>query len=236
MNSVVPAHPVKTMSSREISEIVESRHDNVKTTMERLKEKGLIQLTATKEVNHKGQTVKAYLVNERDSYVVVAQLSPEFTARLVDRWKYLEENKSASPQLTELEEKSRNAKALLDMAKAFGFEGNQALLSADRASRNLQGFSPLEAMGSTQLINQENKAHFTVTEIGKMLSEPMSAVKLNKYLDVIGMQENVSGKWIPTDNADGHFVMLDTGKKRSDGTPVTQVKWYRSIVEIIENQ
>lgn len=35
--------------------------------------------------------MKAYLVGKRDSYVVVAQLSPEFTARLVDRWQELEE-------------------------------------------------------------------------------------------------------------------------------------------------
>lgn len=31
-----------------------------------------------------------YLINKRDSYVIVAQLSPEFTARLVDRWQELE--------------------------------------------------------------------------------------------------------------------------------------------------
>jgi phage regulator Rha-like protein len=30
------------------------------------------------------------MVNKRDSYVVVAQLCPEFTARLVDRWQELE--------------------------------------------------------------------------------------------------------------------------------------------------
>lgn len=30
-------------------------------------------------------------VSERDSYVIVAQLSPEFTGKLVDRWQELEE-------------------------------------------------------------------------------------------------------------------------------------------------
>ena len=34
--------------------------------------------------------VKAYLLGKRDSYVVVAQLSPEFTGALVDRWQQLE--------------------------------------------------------------------------------------------------------------------------------------------------
>ncbi len=78
------------MSSREIAELLQSRHDSVKRSMERLSSKGLIQLTPMEEVNHLGQTIEAYHVNKRDSYVVVAQLSPEFTAVLVDRWQELE--------------------------------------------------------------------------------------------------------------------------------------------------
>lgn len=89
--AVQPVEPL-TMDSLEISELVESRHDNVKTTMERLGAKGVIQLPASQEVkNHLGQTVKVYSVGKRDSHVVVAQLCPEFTARLVDRWQELEQ-------------------------------------------------------------------------------------------------------------------------------------------------
>ena len=79
------------MSSLEISELVESRHDKVKQSIERLAARGVIQLPPVGEVkNHLGQTVSVYLVCKRDSYIVVAQLSPEFTARLVDRWQALE--------------------------------------------------------------------------------------------------------------------------------------------------
>lgn len=82
---------VLTMSSREIADLVESRHDSVKRTIERLQDKGLIQLTPMVEVkNHLGQAVAEYQLIKRDTYVVVAQLSPEFTARLVDRWQELE--------------------------------------------------------------------------------------------------------------------------------------------------
>lgn len=82
---------VLTMSSRDIADLVESRHDSVKRTIERLQDKGLIQLTPMVEVkNHLGQVVTEYQLIKRDSYVVVAQLSPEFTARLVDRWQELE--------------------------------------------------------------------------------------------------------------------------------------------------
>ncbi|WP_237426753.1 phage antirepressor KilAC domain-containing protein [Delftia sp. CH05] len=79
------------MSSEEIAALVESRHDNVKTSIERLGARGVIQLPALQEVrNHLGQAVSVYQLCKRDSYVVVAQLSPEFTARLVDRWQELE--------------------------------------------------------------------------------------------------------------------------------------------------
>ncbi|EOD9048659.1 DNA-binding protein, partial [Klebsiella quasipneumoniae] len=39
---------------------------------------------------------------KRDSIIVVAQLSPEFTARLVDRWKELEEERSRPKSQAEL--------------------------------------------------------------------------------------------------------------------------------------
>ncbi|MBY7931799.1 Rha family transcriptional regulator [Vibrio fluvialis] len=82
-----------TMSSREIAEVVNSRHDNVKTTIERLSEKGLVTFTATQEKGF-GRPSMVYHVNEEHSYVVVARLSPEFTAAIVKRWKELEKNQS----------------------------------------------------------------------------------------------------------------------------------------------
>ena len=91
---------VLTMSSRDIADLVESRHDSVKRTIERLQDKGLIQLTPMVEVkNHLGQVVTEYQLIKRDTYVVVAQLSPEFTARLVDRWQELENQQNPTALL-----------------------------------------------------------------------------------------------------------------------------------------
>lgn len=98
MSNVVDLVPVGkcelTMSSLEIAELLESRHNNVKRTMERLENKGLVQLAPLEQVNHRGQSVEIYHVNKRDSFVVAAQLSPEFTARLVDRWLELEKKEA----------------------------------------------------------------------------------------------------------------------------------------------
>lgn len=91
---------VRTMSSIEIADLVGSRHDNVRKTIERLADRGTIQLPAMQEVkNHLGQGVATYMVCKRDSFVVVAQLSPEFTAALVDSWQELEAKQApAVPQ------------------------------------------------------------------------------------------------------------------------------------------
>ncbi len=80
-----------TMSSQEIADLLECRHDSVKRTMERLQDKGLISFTPMVEpTKGGGKPTTVYHVNKRDSYVVVARLSPEFTAKLVDRWQELE--------------------------------------------------------------------------------------------------------------------------------------------------
>lgn len=86
------SHSIETMSSREIAELVDSRHDDVKRTIVRLAERGAIQLPPMADVkNHRRQTVSEYRIGKRDTYVIVAQLSPEFTAALVDRWQELED-------------------------------------------------------------------------------------------------------------------------------------------------
>jgi phage regulator Rha-like protein len=87
------------ITSREIAELVESRHDNVRVTIERLVERGTIALPASQEKATGGRPSLEYVFSDeqgkRDSIVVVAQLSPEFTARLVDRWQELEKRAAA---------------------------------------------------------------------------------------------------------------------------------------------
>jgi phage regulator Rha-like protein len=86
-----------TMSSREIAELIEKRHDNIKVSADRLVEKGIISTPAVQEFNHNGNTYTEYLFTKRDSLVLVAQNCPEFTARIVDRWQELEANQSTHP-------------------------------------------------------------------------------------------------------------------------------------------
>ena len=89
-----------TMSSLEIAELVESRHDVVKQSIERLALKGIISLPPLVEVKiqrkRRAENINVYRIGKRDTYVLVAQLSPEFTAKLVDRWQELEQQTTTS--------------------------------------------------------------------------------------------------------------------------------------------
>ncbi len=80
----------KTMSHSQIADLLDNRNDVVKRTMERLQEKGVILVTPM-VVRVRGKETTEYHVNERDSYIVVAQLSPEFTAVIIDQWQELKD-------------------------------------------------------------------------------------------------------------------------------------------------
>lgn len=100
MNALMSAGQKLTMSSREIAELVEKRHDNVMRTIEMLYDRGVLGLPQFEEVPNTGpgpMLLKQYKLEKRDTYIVVAQLSPEFTARLVDRWQELETAQAPAP-------------------------------------------------------------------------------------------------------------------------------------------
>jgi phage antirepressor YoqD-like protein len=91
----VPTLANISVTSAEIAELVGSRHDHVKTSIERLANQGVITFPASREKSSTGgRPGTEYLFvgerGKRDSIIVVAQLSPQFTARLVDRWQELE--------------------------------------------------------------------------------------------------------------------------------------------------
>lgn len=120
-----------TMSHREIAELTSRRPDSVKRTIERLADKGLIAFTPMVEtVESKGVTGKqqltSYHVGEEASYIVVAQLSPEFTARLVRRWRELEDQVSSTIAMP-------NFNNPAEAARAWAREFEQKQLEATRA-------------------------------------------------------------------------------------------------------
>jgi phage regulator Rha-like protein len=101
MHQLIATDSNMKMTSREIAELVESRHNDVKRSIERLIEKGVIRSTPMANFKNSNNVEGCEYVftgeqGKRDSIIVVAQLSPEFTARLVDRWQELEREVSAN--------------------------------------------------------------------------------------------------------------------------------------------
>ncbi len=85
--------PALTMSSREIAELTGKPHDNVLKLVRSLLDGGIVNSTTPQEYEHpqNKQTYIEYLCSKRDSLIIVARLSPEFTAHIVDRWQELEQ-------------------------------------------------------------------------------------------------------------------------------------------------
>lgn len=95
-----------TISSLQIADMLGRRHDKVKQSIERLAlNRSVIALPPVGIVqtmsNNRFYDTDVYLFTgeqgKRDSIIVVAQLSPEFTAALVDRWQELETGMSLAP-------------------------------------------------------------------------------------------------------------------------------------------
>jgi phage antirepressor YoqD-like protein len=104
MSNSLLSGKVVTMSSREIAGLVKSKHSDVKRSADRLAAGGILSapLAHTPYIHEQnGQEYEEYWFNKRDSLVLVAQLSPEFTAAVIDRWQKLEEGSLVPQSLPE---------------------------------------------------------------------------------------------------------------------------------------
>ncbi|WP_223509441.1 phage antirepressor KilAC domain-containing protein [Rahnella sp. GSA61A] len=104
MSNSLLSGKVVTMSSREIAGLVKSKHSDVKRSADRLAAGGILSapLAHTPYIHEQnGQEYEEYWFNKRDSLVLVAQLSPEFTAAVIDRWQKLEESSLVPQSLPE---------------------------------------------------------------------------------------------------------------------------------------
>ena len=202
-----------TMTSLEIAGLVESRHDSVKRTIERLANQAVISLPPLVEVKvqreRREETVSAYRFSDeqgkRDSIVVVAQLSPEFTARLVDRWQELEKEKA-----------HRIPETL-----------SEALLLAAEQAKQLEQAAPKVAHYDAVV---ERDGLLSATQVGQKLK--LSAIMLNRALDSLGVYNQAMKRgrafrqWFIDD---GYGVMRQTSTGHSQ--PMFTVKGEAWVIE-----
>lgn len=165
----------QSMTSLEIAELCQKRHDNVKRTIEILsgktdKRDAVIARphseVVQKEVNNRIYDVEVYIFKgeqgKLDSITIVAQLCPEFTAALVKRWYELENQNAVQLPQT--------------FAEALQLAADQAR-QLELAAPKVQYFDRVA----------DTKNLLNASQVGKKVG--MSAVKLNQYLADMGVYD-----------------------------------------------
>lgn len=168
-------HNQQSMTSLEISELCQKRHDSVKRTIEILsakteKREAVIacphSVVVQKEANNRIYDVEVYVFTgeqgKLDSITVVAQLCPEFTAALVKRWYELENQNAVQLPQT--------------FAEALQLAADQAR-QLELAAPKVQYFDRVA----------DTKNLLNASQVGKKVG--MSAVKLNQYLADMGVYD-----------------------------------------------
>ncbi|MFJ3487755.1 phage antirepressor KilAC domain-containing protein [Pseudomonas sp. NPDC090202] len=207
----------QVMSSREIAALVGSRHDSVKRTIERLAERRTISVPPVVEyLDDLNRSATEYQICKRDSFVIVAQLSPEFTAALVDRWAELE-----SRQMLALPDFSNPAAAARAWAEQF--ELQQA------AAQELRLAAPKVAFVDQYV---EAAGSMSFRQVAKLLSAKER--QFRQMLLDMGVMYYLGGVLTPT--AQHHAAKrfeLKTGTSETNGHAFAQARFTAKGVQWI---
>lgn len=152
----------QSMNSLDVSELVQSRHDDTKRSIVRLADRGVIACpplaVVQKEANNRIYDVEVYIFSgeqgKLDSITVVAQLCPEFTAALVKRWYELESQSKLPQSFSEaLQLAADQAKKIeIDKPKVDYYEKivlRDTLLNATQVAQKLR----MSAMAMNKLLD-----------------------------------------------------------------------------------
>lgn len=197
--------------SREMADLYCKEHRNVLSLIRLLVERGLLKNSIPQEYTHEqnGQQYIQFLSDQRDSLVIVARLSPEFTAAVIDRWQALEANAS-SPVIPQT-----YADALQ--------------LAADQA-RQLEIAQPKIAHYDAVV---ERAGLLNATQVAQKVR--MSAVAMNKVLDELGVynksvkRSRVFQQWF-IDKGLGEVKQTDQGYSQAMFTKRGEVRIIERLV------
>ena len=126
---------VLTMSSREIAILTKKLHKNVTPVILSLHADDLLTADIQPSTfEHRGNTYTEYNLCKRDSILIVARLSPEFTANLVDRWQELEEKQKNLAIIPNFNNPVEAARAWADAKESEQKANEKLALSAPKAA------------------------------------------------------------------------------------------------------
>jgi anti-repressor protein len=98
MNLILTGNEELTMSSEQLADLLELRHDNVRRSALNLESHGTISFTQH-SVKGKGRDKKVLQFDKRNSMVMAAKLNDKLLAAVIDRWMELEEKEQPEYQI-----------------------------------------------------------------------------------------------------------------------------------------
>ena len=118
-----------------------------------------------------------------------------------------------------------------------GLEGINLAKALDCVFKALTGFHALPA---STFVPARNDTSLTPAEIAKAVGlsgRKKTAKLINSMLEEAGYQSWLKGKnnWTPTEKGREFAVLLDTGKKYTDSSPILQLKWKPATVSIVQD-
>ena len=120
--------------------------------------------------------------------------------------------------------------------KLANIEGNQLVLALDKMYQSYTGKSVLLTTG-IELEAPVKEQALTPSQIAEELGIGKGNAGgrlVNALLENAGYQRSVGKNCEPTELGKPYAKVLDTNKKHSNGVPITQVKWYTSILDIVK--
>lgn len=232
-------------TSRKVADFFKREHRNVtrviddilKSSNELSSDTRLLNFEQSNYLNIKGREIREYIFGKRETILLIMKLQgPEaFKAQVkfVDAFELMEKSlkNNDSVKLDQFGMIKKSAEILpvyIDVARYCGMSNNQAILAANKAVVELTGINFKERLG-LELINDTQEIQLTPTEIGKELG--ISGKKVNQLLLEKGFQlKDFNNNWIHSLRGSRFAVVLDVGKKHSNGTPITQLKWKQSVI------
>ncbi|TGO03764.1 hypothetical protein PN36_00470 [Candidatus Thiomargarita nelsonii] len=175
---------------------------------------------------------RGLIVLTQTGYAMLAKIFTDDLAWQIQR--ELVNKYFAPPLQSQMLEYARINKELMAL---FGIDGNMQTLALNNAMQKEFGVNLLETWDLNGLKSEQQQQTLTVSDIAKQLG--IGTRKINPVLIEAGLQTSHRDHkdrlyYELTDKGLEYAIYLDTGKKHSDGTPIRQIKWYDSVVEVLK--
>lgn len=190
MNAITTmANDGLTMSSREISDLTDKRHDNVmrdiRTMLVELHgDGGVLRFEDTQVNPQNGQLYPVYRLPKRETLILVSGYSLALRAKIIDRWQELE-SMVEQPKIPQtMPEALRLAAEAIEQRDRLALENKAQAEALAEAQPKAQGFDLITA----------GEKSITIREAAKLLG--VKENRLTAWLHEHGWTYRLNGRWV----------------------------------------